>query len=229
MRVVWTCAVGVALVLVGARGLEATSILLCNTGQPVGCVGTLSDGSTDLNYTIVTAPANTPALTGPTKVVVDDGFPVPGPWGANDANSKWIGPGAADNNSNGPVGDYDYRTTFDLTGLNPATASIAGAWSTDNSSGGIFDILINGIPVGASQPGFPTLTPFSISSGFQNGINILDFIVNNSGGPTGLRVDDLRGTASPVTPVPEPASIMLLGAGLASMVARMRSRTNRTR
>jgi hypothetical protein len=48
-----------------------------------------------------------------------------------------------------------------------------------------------------------------INSGFINGVNTLDFIVNNDGGPTGLRVE-LSGTSSVA---PEPTSLLLIGAG----------------
>jgi hypothetical protein len=49
----------------------------------------------------------------------------------------------------GPVGAYDYRTTFNLAGFNPSTASITGQWSTDNEG---VEILINGVATGKTIP-----------------------------------------------------------------------------
>jgi hypothetical protein len=189
---------------------------LCNTGQPVGCSGTLADGSLDPNYTIVTGPL---LFTGPTKVVGEDGFPI-GPWAANDSNSKWIGPGTADADSNADGGAYTYQIVFSLAGLDASTASISGLWGVDDT--GV--INLNGASTGntiTTIGGFSTLTPFSITSGFSAGVNTLDFVVTNGGGPTGLRVDDIVTSAQATDGVvPEPATLILLGSALMSAAAR---------
>ena len=103
---------------------RAAPILVCNTGQAAGCVGVLGGNVTDPNYTIISG-----MIPGAAKPVIADGFPIP-PWVANDGNSRWIGPFATDDDANGPIGSYTYRTTFSLAGLNPATASLAGACAT---------------------------------------------------------------------------------------------------
>src|SRR5262249_46915482 len=91
--------------------------------------------------------------------------------------------------------------------------SISGLWAQDNSG---VDILINGVSTGQLGGGFGGFTAFAINSGFVAGTNTIDFIVNNGGGPTGLRVE-MTGSASPVTGgIPEPASLVLMGAGLAA-------------
>src|SRR5437016_3623537 len=73
-------------------------------------------------------------------------------------------------------GVYQYRTTFDLTGLDPTTAVLNGQWAADN----LGLIQLNGVtvPNSASQ-GYRSFTIFSITSGFVQGINTLDFIVTN--------------------------------------------------
>jgi hypothetical protein len=133
--------------------------------------------------------------------------PPAGAWLSNTVTSRWISPSANQSQSDGgnPVGTYTYRTTFDLTGLDPGSASITGQWATDNSG----FILINGSSTGQTIPlGFPafqSFTPFSISTGFIPGINTLDFVTNNAPcecvNPTGLRVE-LSGTANSGSPIP---------------------------
>ena len=140
----------------------------------------LSNGSTDSHY-VLQVPS--PVIGNPTVFTSAGGFPIP-PWIGDNASSAWIGTG----NASAP-GTYYYRTTFDLTGMNPATATLSGQWSTDDSGS---DILINGTSTGASSGGFSSFTPFQISSGFVPGINTLTFVVNNANvgaNPSGLRVE----------------------------------------
>jgi hypothetical protein len=165
-----------------------------------------------------------PGLTTDIRVLTS-GFPI-SPWLGVDSNSisAWIGP----NNSSqldGPGGTYDYQTTFDLTGLDPSTATITGQWAADNLGVGI---LINNVSTGITSSCFDcfNFTGFSISGGFVAGVNTLDFIVQNgtgigdpAAGPTGLRVE-LAGTAAAA---PEPASFVLIGAGLL-VLSRLRRR-----
>jgi hypothetical protein len=160
----------------------------------------LSDASVDPHYTLMVNPDS----ASPNAIVEDStAFPiVTGPWLANTATSKWIGPrfntlmaaGLAVGN-----GTYVYRTTFDLTGLDLATIVITGTWATDN--GGL-NIRVNGVDAGVTSPDFLAFYPFTLrdtNATFINGINTLDFVVQNADaatGYTGLRVANLRGTAS---------------------------------
>ena len=183
---------------------------LFNTG--VNASGTpLSDGTIgDPHYTLVSVPSgSTTAILVRTSA---GGYPVDGEWMGDDALSAWIGPDNSGSDS-GPVGNYDYRTTFDLTGLIPATASISGGWSVDNAG---VNILINGVSTGNSDNNvnaFETFQSFSITSGFQPGLNTLDFIVDNTGGPTGLRVEaTLQAQAGPAVHFTEAAPSQV-GAG----------------
>jgi hypothetical protein len=146
------------------------------------------------------------------------GFPIP-PYLGDNSLSAWIGP-FNDTQLNGPGGTYDYQTTFDLTGLDPATAILTGQWAADDQG---LDVLINGVSTGNTAAGFSSWSSFSISSGFVAGLNTLDFLVSNNSGPTGLRVE-VSGTAN-ASGTPEPASIALMGAGLIGLSALRRRMT----
>ena len=153
----------------------------------------LPSGSIDPHWRLVqSADVGFP---GPNAFVLNDtGFPIP-PWIANGPNSKWIAP-QANQGAGNQVGDYRYRLVIDLTGLEPSTAIVTGHWSSDNGGP---DVLLNGLSTGVTSDGnFGALgNPFTIASGFIDGANTLDFVVNNACcglNPTGLRVE-LSGTA----------------------------------
>jgi hypothetical protein len=208
-----------ALLTIGLSSVNAGSITtLYNTG--VNASGTPLPDSTvgDPHYALVSVPGGSTTLLVRTAA---GGYPIP-PYIGNDSLSAWIGPNN-DHILDGPVGHYDYQTTFDLTGFNPATASISGGWSTDN--GGI-RILLNGVdtgnaPTSTTQYGIG-FASFSMTSGFLPGINTLDFIVNNDDGPTALRVE-MTGSAD-ASDTPEPASVTLLAFGIVGIAGYSRRR-----
>jgi PEP-CTERM motif len=194
-----------------ARAAPITS--LYNSGvDNLGAV--LADGTVDSHYNIVSPSIILPETT--TARTSASGFPIP-PWIADNATSRWIIPTSSFPGGNEGNGILDYRTTFDLTGFLPGTAGITGQYSTDNE---LRDLLVNGASTGLNNG--PTDVqqwgawfPFTLNSGFVSGINTLDFLVNNDGGPAGFRVE-LTGTAD-AAPVPEPATITLLGIGIAGL------------
>jgi hypothetical protein len=106
-----------------------------------------------------------------------------------------------------------FRTTFDLSGLRPATTAVHGWFAVDNH---IQAIRINGreIPVpkhGHEEFGF--FHSFAIERGFVDGLNVLEFDVENgvprrvgAGNPMGLLVE-LEGTA--LSSWPEPSASLL--------------------
>lgn len=194
------------MLAVTAIGIQATPIPI----PGLFSTGTSGEGNPDPYYQVIASPYGsfTP------YVVITDGFPIP-PWVANDASSRWLSRTAgADADA---VGYYTFRTTFDLTGLIPATAVIRGEWSSDNSAQIWLNGVFTGIELNFEDP-FRSLHPFVLTSGFQPGINTLDFIVNNwdcpgcnDSNPVGFRVNILEATAEPV---PEPATFALVGCGL---------------
>ncbi len=177
---------------------------LFNTG--VGLDGIpLDDYDIDPHYQIIINPDSESP-----DAIIEDGtlFPiVDGPWIANSETSKWIGPSGDTIASAG--GDYRYRLTFDLTGLDPTTAYLTGRWTSDNAGTGV---LLNGSATGLTQTGaFGMFFDFSIPAGspFVSGLNTLDFVVNNASlGYTGLRVDALAGGALPLDGTAGPARLI---------------------
>lgn len=219
----------VCLLLTSAFQVQAIDLNLFNTG--VITHGDPAAGSSvDPHYILFSSPPL--SGLGPAAIVANPiavGF-----WLPNTSTSQWISPSAnqvcCPSGSGNPVGDYTYRTTFNLLdGFDPSSASITGKWASDDQG---LNILINGVSTGQVTPvvngnTFGQFTPFSITSGFVLGTNTLDFLVNNAptiaaGNPTGLRVE-LSGTANLASAnAPEPTSLLLLGAGLAGLAALRR-------
>jgi len=171
-----------------------TGVVFAGIGFPVGGVvpSLAPDGSVDTHYSLF-ASAD-PAFPGPNAMVTNSNN-LPAACLPNGPSSKWIAP-RADVSTGNAAGSYTYRTTFDLTGLSAANASLSGHWATDGT--GI--MKLNGVPVGSSSASNSLYTPFLVSSGFVSGSNTLDFVVSNAsaGHATGVRVE-LSGSTTPAT------------------------------
>jgi hypothetical protein len=151
-------------------------------------------------------------------------------WSGNSSTSAWIGPDNPDPLLQ-PVGLYTYTTTFKLSpDLDPASASITAYVFGDD---GITQVFLNGIATGlqnvvpgTQQSPFQVPWRFDIDSGFQKGTNTLDWVVPNTGGPTGLRVQIVSEvdqglvftSQAAAADVPEPSSIDLTVVGLIGLV-----------
>jgi len=212
-----TLLLAAALVLATTAAAHAVPITtLYNTGvSSLHVVRANNQGET--HYRLVSAPPG--SSTGVRTATSGNGFPIP-PWVGDNTLSGWVGPtGAGD--LTGPVGNYTYETTFDLTGLQASTASITGQWSVDSFS---VNVLLNGVSTGNTATDFTKFYPRTIRTGFVAGLNTLDFVINNQGGPTGLRVE-MTGNATPnAVKVPEPVSLAILGSGLFAIGVLRRKR-----
>ncbi len=160
----------------------------------------LGDSATDPHYRLIDADG-AGLMPGAARTVVADGFPI-GPWVGNDASSRWVVPAATDGDGNAAAGVFVYRTTFDLSQIDPASATVSGRWAADDYA----EIYLNGVATGVTVTAgtFGSLTAFTLTSGFRPGRNDLDFVVQNAGGPTGLRVDGLTGSGLPAVRVAVP-------------------------
>ena len=174
---------------------------LFNTGVDDSNVP-LAAGSVEPHYALI-ASAD-PAFPGPAAVVASV---IPSAyWMANSTSSQWIAPAVAEGYPSGgephPEGDYIFRLSFDLTEIDPSTASITGTWGVDNNG----TISLNGVATGNTTDSYNPLVTFSISDGFTSGINLLDFVIHNlsvpsGSNPTGVRVEIIDGTGSAVATV----------------------------
>ncbi|WP_013324194.1 PEP-CTERM sorting domain-containing protein [Gloeothece verrucosa] len=181
----------------------AAQFTIFNTG--VDNSGTvLPNNAVDPHYIITSAP---PSISTPGLTYAVAAHPA---WIPNSSVSKWIGAIPDAGNIGSPTGTYVYQTIFDLTGFIPSTAQLSGLLASDNN---ILDVLINGTSTGITTPfvGFTSFQPFSVTSGFVDGINTIEFILNAGGTVDALRVEFTSATADAV--VPEPLTI--LGAGTA--------------
>ena len=193
-------AITIALGLALADHLDGATIPgLYNTGVDNARV-TLANSAVDPHFRLIQSAD--PASPGPNAIVVIDTlFPiVSGPWLATSPQSKWIAP-KADQSGGSSAGDYTYRITFDMTGLDLTTAVVNGRWSSDNAG---TDIRLNGVSTGLTFDGnFANFSaPFTLTSGFVDGTNTLDFLVNNASttaNPTAFRAE-LSGTAELLAP-----------------------------
>jgi hypothetical protein len=143
-----------------------------------------ADGSVDSHYTLSSSADS--AFPGPNAYVVNaSSSPIP-PWVNDPSTSKWMGP-RADANSGNPPGNYVFRTTFDLTGLDRTTAILSGKWAPDN----LAEMRLNGTPVAITR-GFSPFRPFTVTTGFVAGVNVLELVLTNIGttaGPAGIRME----------------------------------------
>ena len=172
-----------------------------SSGNPLG------DGVSDPHYYILETTSS--------GVVINENK-IHNAWVSHSSNSNWIWQEAT-----GEPADVTrtFRTTFDLTGLDPNTASISGKWAVDNQG---LDILVNGISTGQTTGptirGFEELTTFNINSGFVDGLNTLDFVAKDLRHTPGFLVDSISGNADAIPQsVPEGSSLLsLLVVGLFS-------------
>jgi len=127
---------------------------------------------------------------------------------------------------------FAFQETFDLTGLDPATADLQFQWAADDIGDG--DGLrgawppkfsLNGGTLG--NGGVPVDYAYGgtvdINSGFVSGLNTITFYVEGNGVTDGMELKVISATADPAgaaATVPEPGTLVLIGSGVSTLVAR---------
>ena len=204
--------------LLGSSAALATPVELplFNTGVDNGG-NLLPVGSDDPHWEIFMAPPGT--VVPPTPAIVATAN---ARWPSNGPSSNWVSVTSSGGNRVA-AGLYVYQTVFDLTGLIPSTATITGRFAVDDDLGlnSPQSIVLNSTDLGIEATGFNSV-PFTIESGFVDGLNTLSFHVTNSpefgDSAHGFRVE-LSGTADPV---PEPSNLALLAIATLSLLTYSR-------
>lgn len=199
-------------------GAGAALINVLSTGVD-GAGVPLANGSPEQNFTLVSSPGAPEGISQPDLFAfVSDGSGknVPEAWVVDpiEATSRWIVP-ASSGTANVAPGDYVYRTSFDLTGLDASTATLSFSIAADNN----VEVFLNGEAVFGPGAPFGSFASFSVSSGFESGENTLEFEVTNTGSnvnPSGLNVA-VTGRADELSPIPLPGSGFLLITGIGAL------------
>jgi hypothetical protein len=155
----------------------------------------LAPGASDPNWDLTAGPG----IGAPQPAVV---VAVQHPGGAYfpSADSTWIWQEATGSAVAGSP--YTFQLRFDLSGLDPTSVSIGGAWGVDNDG----TISLNGQPptgtgtfslTNAAHDNYNVAHPFSITGGFVGGLNTLDIQVTNVDGPAALNVTRLTISGTP--------------------------------
>ena len=127
-----------------------------------------------------------------------------------------------------PRYEYTFRTTFDLTGLNPAgtTLTLTNFW-LDNywvgyrlNGGALLAGNMSPSPLPPNGENWTHPFTLTIDEGFQAGVNTLELVITGNGATDGILVEGM------ITSTPEPATLVLVASGFAVVggVARPRRR-----
>jgi len=202
-------------VLVGlgafAAGAQAIGFLQLpgegNTGISGGAW--IPGGSFDPDWITVSQPSSEPNLPRVVGAVAG--------WLPTSATSRWIGPGRSNGVAvSAAAGTYVYKIEIDMTGMS-TVGYLEGRILSDD----VADVYLNGdrTTSWAHSTSAQDWTNFKIDKGWVLGqMNFLEVVVQNSTpSTTGFRVEFTK-----AEPVPEPATIAGLAAGLALLARRRR-------
>ena len=242
VRTLGSVGVAVSLTALAATAEATVEVVpTFNTGVDNNQI-VLADGVPDPHFTLISVPSG-PLTAPVAKTVGFPLSPLGGWAAPNSTSAwitptapvgPWTPPVARLGTSvsgDGPVGTYLYRTSFDLSGYSLSSPIfLSGLWAADNTGLSVRlnpqnDPLNNGDLVAAGYGTYTAVPDFGFTdanfqvqsffaiSGFQAGINTLEFLIHNNDAQTGLRVDYVV----EATPVPEPSAWALMTLGMAGV------------
>jgi hypothetical protein len=182
-----------------------TTIANLSTGLDATGKRLTTGGQLDANWTVQEANGTTGAAQ-----TVFPNNPDFGSWPANGPTSDWIARDAS-NPRQGPA-PYTFTRTFDLTGYDLSTVSLAGGWSVDDTG----NLAINGHLIDREVNGWNNFATFLVSgaSGFLNqGLNTLTMTITDSDNNVdGVHLDALLTTSGGLAAVVSSSVTVAAGA-----------------
>jgi hypothetical protein len=172
------------LLLAGSSALCQAANLTNLFSTGISTNGTLLyHGKADPHWKMASGPGPGATLTN-AYAVYEQSIHRSAAWLVDDTASQWIGPQASMLNFTN-TGEYRYRTSFDLSGLDLDTIMLRIAVASDDQ---VTAVLLNDQVTGITfTNGSGVLDVEHLFNGFQSGTNTLELVVTNAGGSTGLR------------------------------------------
>ena len=176
------------MLLVGAVSHAASVTNIFNTG--LNANGTvLTNNAVDPHWQIASGPGADATLTNAYVPIRDT---APSYWLPENLNSRWITPFQSALVTT--VAEFRYRTSFDLTGFDPARIVLRMQVLSDNT---VTAVLLNHQVTGITFTNqYSRWAVKDLIGGFQAGTNTLEFVVNNTADETGFRCE-LSATDTP--------------------------------
>jgi hypothetical protein len=140
------------------------------------------------------------------------------------ATSNWIGASPSGTLEGGDFSQnfehflYSYQTSF----MGASGMTLTFQCARDDA---FFSVMLNDAVItdNAACSGYGLSNSYTLTDGFRNGMNVLQFNIGGNGTTDGLLVD-ITGVTNETTTTPEPNTLILVASGLAGLVVFGRGR-----